>query len=387
MTSFRMENVPAAHLDLDAGSPLPSRYVAGIRPYDAVSSRDKIDSGCVRDVYKLDWNESTIPPSPMVLAAIGRFLSNTHHLNWYPELYSKRLTTALASYVGVPEGSLLVTNGSDDALDLVCRTYLDDGDEVVVPSPTYTHFLVYAGARGAQILRVYAEDPFHQNLDGILKSVGYRTKLIYLVSPNNPTGIRYSEEQVSRVLEAAPGAIVIVDEAYFEFCGVSVAVLTQRYPNLVVTRTFSKSFGIAGLRIGYAVACPEVIETLKRIFNPKSVNVLGQIAAEAALQDREYLDRYVASVTAAKELIREHLDARGVECRVTPANYVLIRVPDAKRFCALLEDEGVFIRDRSSIPQLQHYARMSVGTVEQTGEILRRVDRVLDRMPYVVRLP
>ena len=383
MTSIRIEDV-VEEVQAAGDGPTPSKYVAHIRPYEAASSRDKIGHGGA-DVFKLDWNESTIPPSPRVIEAIARFLGNTHHLNWYPELYSKRLVTKLSGYVGVDEASVLVTNGSDDALDLVCRTYLDEGDEVVVPSPTYTHFLVYAGARGAQILRVYGEDPFHQNLDGVLRSIGHRTKLVYLVSPNNPTGLLYSEEQVAQVLEAAPQAIVIVDEAYFEFCGQSVVGLTRRYRNLVVTRTFSKSFGIAGLRIGYAVADPQTIDALKRIFNPKSVNALGQVAAEAALDDREYLDNYVRSVTAAKELIREHLTARGVECRVTPGNYVLIRLSDPKRFCALLEDEGVFIRDRSSIAQMQHYARMSVGTIEQTSEILARVDRALARMPYVVR--
>lgn len=383
MTTIRIEDFTEA-VQPAADGPVPSRYVEHIRPYDAVSSRDKIpESG--EGVFKLDWNESTIPPSPRVIEAIAKFLGNTHHLNWYPELYSKRLVSKIAKYVGVDEQSVLVTNGSDDALDLICRTYLDAGDEVVVPSPTYTHFLVYAGARGANILRVYGEDPFHQNLDGILRSVGYATKVIYLVSPNNPTGLVYTQEQVARVLEAAPGAIVIVDEAYYEFCGQSVMELTRSYPNLVVTRTFSKSFGIAGLRIGYAVAAPSTIEALKRIFNPKSVNVLGQIAAEAALEDRDYLDSYVASVTAAKELIREHLAAKGIECRVTPGNYVLIRISDPKRLCALLEEEGVFIRDRSSIAQMQHYARMSVGTVEQTAEILTRLDRALSRMPYVVR--
>jgi histidinol-phosphate aminotransferase len=189
---------------------------------------------------------------------------------------------------------------------------------------------------------------------------------------------------VRRICEAAPHAIVIVDEAYYEFCGETVAPLTQELGNLVVTRTFSKSFGIAGLRIGYAISNPGVIETLKRIFNPKSVNALGQVAAAAALEDREYLDAYVASVTAGKALLGKYFAAKGLECHVTPANYILIRVPDARRFCALLEDEGVYIRDRSTIPQMQHFVRMSVGTVEQTREILDRLDRVLDRIPYVV---
>ena len=388
MTSIRIENLPPLgqpeRSERD-DRPTPSRYVAGIRPYEAVSSRDKIAARPDQVPYKLDWNESTIPPSPKVLTAITRFLSNTHHLNWYPELYSKRLLGSLSGYVGVPEECLLVTNGSDDALDLICRTYLEPGDEVIVPSPTYTHFLVYAGEHGGQILRVYAEDPFRQNIEGIIKSVGYGTKVIYLVSPNNPTGVMYEGDALRRILEAAPRAIVIVDEAYYEFCGRTVVPLIEEYPNLVVTRTFSKSFGIAGLRIGYAVAQPEVIDTLKRVFNPKSVNVLGQIAAEAALGDREYLDAYVSSVATAKEQLAAYFAAKGLECHVTPANYILVRVPDPKRFCALLEEEGVYIRDRSTIPQMQHYVRMSVGTVEQAREIEERLDRVLERMPYVIR--
>lgn len=364
--------------------PALSRYVTGIRPYDAVSSLDKIAAKPEQTPFKLDWNESTIPPSPTVIAAINRFLSNSHHLNWYPDLYSRRLLVALGEYVGISPDHLLVTNGSDDALELVCKTYLDPDDQVVVPSPTYTHFLVFAGARGAQILNVYAENPFVHNLDGILRAIHYTTKLVYLVNPNNPTGLMYSEEDVRTLLTAAPNALVIVDEAYYEFAGKSVAHLVQEYTNLVVTRTFSKSFGIAGLRIGYAIGAPELIEDLKRVFNPKSVNVLGQVAAEAALGDKDYLKAYVDEVTDAKVQMVNYFRRRGLQCRTTPANYVLLRIHDPRRFCALLEHEGVYIRDRSSMRQMQHYVRISVGTIAQTEEILNRIGRVLDKMPYAV---
>ena len=336
-------------------------------------------------VYKLDWNESTIPPSPSVLNALDDFLKN-QPLNWYPDLEARALRTKLSDYVGVPDNHILVTNGSDDALDLVCRTYLNSRDEVVVPMPTYTHFLVFAGARGAQVSHVYGDTPFDRNTAGVLSTIGYQTKLIYLVSPNNPTGVVYPQNEIEAILQAAPNAIVIVDEAYYEFSGKSAVPLIAKYPNLVVTRTFSKSFGIAGLRIGYVVAHPEVISSLKRLHNPKSVNMHGQVAAAAALDDLDYLRTYVRQVTESKKIWVDYFGEKGIRCYSGDANFVLLEVEDPNRFCELLADHGVYIRDRSSIPQLRHFVRMSVGTVEQTREVIERMNAVLVQLPHAVRL-
>jgi len=333
---------------------------------------------------KLDWNESTIPPSPLVLERIQAFLGNTHHLNWYPDLHAGKLNQALCEYTGMNSEQILVTAGSDAALDLICQTYIGPNDEVVVPAPTYTHFLVYAGARGAHILQVYGRDPFELDVDSIMQSLSKRTKVVYLVSPCNPTGVTYPAAVVARIAREVPQAVVIVDEAYFEFSESTVAPLVEKYSNVVLTRTFSKSFGIAGLRVGYMIAPESIISDVRRVHNPKSVNVLGQIAATAALDDLEYLYSYVASVNHSKERLSAWLKERGLEHQVTEANFIMVQVPNPGAFIALCEEEGVYIRDRSMQPQLDRYVRLNVGTDEQTTDLCGRLERVLERLPHLV---
>lgn len=361
--------------------PALSEAAKTLRPYRAVSSLERIDAHSQPEPLKLDWNESTIPPSPLVLDRIQAFLRNTHHLNWYPDQRAAELVERLTRYTGRRADEILVTSGSDAALDVLCQTFLDPGDEVVVPSPTYTHFLVYAGARGARIKQVYGEDPFQLDIESIMAAITRRTKIIYLVSPNNPTGVVWPASVVARIAREAPQAIVIVDEAYFEFCGQSAESLVDTYSNVVVTRTFSKSFGIAGLRVGYLLADESVVADVRRIFNPKSVNVLGQIAASAALDDLEYLYSYVDEVTRAKPILVDWLNDHGIEAVLTPANFIMARVPHTGAFSQFCEDEGVYIRDRSMQPQLERYVRISVGTVAQTRDLVQRLGRVLARLP------
>lgn len=357
-----------------------------LEPYKAVSSLEHIHQNPQVEPHKLDWNEATVPPSPRVIEAITAFLGNTHHLNWYPVLNSTNLIERLARFHGVSGERMLITNGSDDALNTICTTYLDAGDRVLVASPTYQHFLVFAQSRGADIVHHYAPDPFETDVDGLVADLlQLRPRILYLVNPNNPTGTLYTPAQVARLLEAAPQTLVIVDEAYSEFSGVSAIGLLHEYSNLVVTRTFSKAYGMAGLRIGYALARERVVADLRRVFNPKSVNVLAQVGAMAALDDQEWLRTYVARVDAAKALMAEWFAERGIECRITPANFVMVRFEQAPWVVRLLTEEGVYVRDRSHIPRLSGFVRYSVGTVEQMREVLARTGRVLDRLADPVR--
>ncbi|HEY0132999.1 MAG TPA: aminotransferase class I/II-fold pyridoxal phosphate-dependent enzyme, partial [Nannocystis sp.] len=188
-----------------------------------MSSLDRIWARPGIEHFKLDWNEASVPPSPRVYAAIVSFLSNSNHLNWYPELGSHSLAHSLADYTGVPAGQILVTNGSDDALELVCKAFIDAEDTVLVPQPTYTHFLVYVQSRGATVVDFFADDIFDADIDrleAVVRTGGF--KLVYLVSPNNPTGVVYTRAQVERLLIAAPATLFIVDEAYHEFYGETV---------------------------------------------------------------------------------------------------------------------------------------------------------------------
>jgi len=355
-----------------------ARTIAEVRPYQAVSSLEAIQNRPAQVPLKLDWNESTIPPSPKVIEAIHAFLEQAHHLNWYPVLNSTNLIEKLEKFHGVPGECLLITNGSDDALDTICTTYLDPGDVVLVPSPTYTHFLVFAQTRGAEIVPVYGAHPFEADLGGLLDAVKrHRPRLLYLVNPNNPTGVMYSPGEVATLLAASPETLVIVDEAYSEFAGSTCIELLHTYPNLVITRTFSKAYGIAGLRIGYAMAHAAVVEDLRRVFNPKSVNVLAQIGAMAALDDQSYLNAYLREVAESKVLVAEWFRARGLPCHITPANYFLVCFEQAPWVVKRLQEEGVYVRDRSGMNQLAGYVRFSVGTVEQTRDLLARIERVL----------
>lgn len=359
-------------------TPRIKAQLAELAPYDPVSSLDDIRAYEGDDEpLKLDWNESTIAPSPKVVERIQKFMANRHHLNWYPDLFSHRLLPDLAASTGRAEDQILVTNGSDDALDLICKTFLDPGDEVVVPRPTYMHFLVFAAAQGGKVVSVEGADPFAKNLGGLLAAVTPRTKIVYVVSPNNPTGQLFEADEIERLARRAPQAIVIVDEAYHEFCGVTAAGLVGRVPNVVVTRTFSKAYGLAGLRIGYALASAEIIRHFKKIHNPKGVNVIAQIAARTALADQEHLARFVADVTESKAMLCHELSALGFECHTTPANYINVRVPDPAGLCKALAGHNTYVRNRDSLPGMKGVVRITVGTPAQTRLLLERLSDAL----------
>lgn len=359
-------------------APAPVRFLDAVEAYEPTSSLEKIWSKPGQEPLKLDWNESTVPPSPKVYEAIVRFLSFSNHLNWYPELRSHSVCDAIGEYVRLPGDNVMVTNGSDDALELICKTYLGPRDNVLIPMPTYTHFFVYVKARGAEIVPFYASDPLDADPAALKRALrASKPRLAYLVSPNNPTGVTYDADLMEDLLSEFPETLFIVDEAYHEFYGRSVVGMVNEHPNLVVTRTFSKCFGIAGLRIGYLCAGEGVMAQLKKLYNPKSVNRLAQVAAVAALSDLDYYRAFAEEVRQAKQILKDEMGMRGIDIKLTPANFVLMKVPDPSRFCALLEEEGVYVRDRSNLPKLEGYVRISIPNVAQTRDLISRMDRVL----------
>ena len=375
-------SLSVAETEPRAPAPLEvARNVRSLEPYHAVSSLEHIQERPGQIPHKLDWNASTVPPSPKVHTAIAEHLASPHNLNWYPVLNSANLVERLAVHHRVAPERFLVTNGSDDALATLCNTYLDEGDSVLVASPTYQHFLVFARGRGAEIVDHYAADPFASDVEGLRRRLArLRPRLLYLVNPNNPTGVIYTPDEVATLLAASPETLVVVDEAYSEFSGISATCLLDTYSNLVITRTFSKAYGLAGLRVGYLMGHPTVVSDLRRLSNPKSVNALAQVGAIAALEDQEYLRWYLAEVDAAKRLMATWLSARKLHFRLTPANYLMVRFDQAPWVVHLLQEAGVYVRDRSHMTQLSGYVRFSVGTVEQTEEVLARLGLVLDQL-------
>lgn len=358
-----------------AARPAVAARVQSSKPYDPVSSLQAIKADRGTTHYKLDWNESTVAPSPRVFEALKHFLSPESLIHWYPDPGHAKLHLRIAEYVGCRTGQILVTNGSDDALALVCQTYLDRGDEVVAPYPTYAHFLQFAEHADASLRLVRKEDPFSVSLQDIEAAIGCRTKIVYLANPNNPTGTLLPPEEIVRLAGRHPRTLFLVDEAYHEFSGVSCAAMTRSAPNMAVTRSFSKCFGLAGLRIGFVVAGGEVIGNLRCVHNPKSVNKMAQAAAAAALEDIEYYRRYVSEVKSAAVMTQRFCEAHGLACRLAPANFVLIGLEDPVLVARRLRDVGVHVRDRSA--QIPGMIRLTLGTVAQMREVLSRLEGVL----------
>ncbi len=365
---------------------LVSNCVDSVQAYSPVCSRDKIkETGEFKEgnitPLKLDWNESTIPPSPAVKEAIQDALEKDMNLlNWYPELYSKKLASHLAIYSGRSVNEILVTNGSDDALELICKVFLDPGDHVLVPYPTYTHFVTYVQSRGAVLKKVETPDPFKPDITSIINNVTPETKLVYIVNPNNPTGVLISRKQIKTLCSIVKDAVILVDEAYFEFSEKTVADLIETYPNLIVTRTLSKAWALAGLRVGYLVTNHLTVKELSKVLNPKSVSTLAQVAASAALGDIEYMKRYVREVEASKIILLDYFRKKNITAYDSAANYIMVQHPKLELLLKEMENEYIFVRDRSSFKNLPGFFRITIGNNWQTEELVSRLERVLNRI-------
>lgn len=363
---------------------LVSSLIKNVVAYSPISSRDKIISkqiNCDLPPLKLDWNESTLPPSTAVVNSLVEALACEENLlNWYPELFSRNLRIKIGQYCGRKMEEVLVTNGSDDALDLICKVFLDPGDEVVIPYPTYTHFVTYVQSRGATLKKVEAADPFKPDIASIISNITPETKLIYVVNPNNPTGVLISKKQISTLCSVAGNSIVLVDEAYFEFAGETVVDLIDRHQNLIVTRTFSKAWALAGLRVGYLLTNLFLIDQLSRVINPKSVSALAQIAAAAALSDKGYMDNYVSEVRNSKMMLLNFFKSRNIIAYDSAANYIMVQYHKLPLLLEEMEKENIFVRDRSSFKNLPGFFRITLGDHIQTDDLITRIEKVLARI-------
>ncbi len=322
---------------------------------------------------RLDFNENTVGCSPRVLEALRACLSESG-LAVYPEYGEAK--RELASFFGVAEQELLFTNGTDEAIQVVVNTYVDDGDEVVLLRPAYAMYRFYAEVAGAAIREIdYRPDGLAFPLEELLSSAGTQTRAVLIANPNNPTGTAVDAAGVERILREAPNAAVLIDEAYFEFYGVTVLPLVARYPNLFVSRTFSKVYGLAGMRFGCVFSQAANIAYLHKAQSPYSVNSVAAIAARAAVRDRAYIDNYVAEVLAARDMLRAGLDRLGIPYYPTEANFVLMRIgPRAVEIRDRLRERGVLVRDRSY--EIAGCVRVTVGTREQVARFLSELEQI-----------
>lgn len=345
--------------------------------YSPTTSLEKIhrEGRSPAEVHKLDWNEGTIAPPPSVAAAMMEYIQSAEgsYLKWYPHLSGgEALRLELAAYCGVQDGNLLVTNGSDDALILLCRAFLGAGKTAVAPTPTYEHFCVNVAHTGADLVRVALDDPFQVDVDVVASAIERQhPAMVYLVSPNNPTGIEWPVESVRDLATRFPDVMFLVDEAYHEFGTPdpwtgeprSCARLAATLRNVVVTRTFSKAFCLASVRCGYVVAHPSTIDDLRAYYNPKSVNQFAQVAAVAALRELDsYYRPYIRRTREAREAFARDLHERGIAVRTGGAgNFVCLYLADGRtaELCRRLEDHSIYVRDLGA--RFHGHIRITIG--------------------------
>lgn len=340
-----------------------------LEPYK-VSNQKPLFMDRSSNPLKLDWNESTIGPSPKVIAKVTEFL-NSANLNWYPDVEATQLREKLAEYTDLPVEYISCFGGSDMALEYIARTYLEPNTAVLLSAPTYDNFRVYAQSSGATIVKATYSNPFHPNVKKLLESISSRTRLVYICNPNNPTGAMFSEKEIVRLLERAPQQMFVIDEAYYEFCGMTVAHLVKNYSNIMVIRSFSKAFGLAAMRIGYLISDPDNLEYIHRIKVGKNVNAIAQIAAISALDNLSYTENYINQIGQSKQVLSVQLRELGFEFHITPANFFLVRMNNPAEAIKFLERHFIFVRDRSTVPQLEGLVRITIGTPEQTDRLLK----------------
>ena len=310
-----------------------------------------------RDGLRLDFNENTIGCSPRVLERLRRM--GPEELARYPE--REPVEVVVAGVLGIAPAELLLTNGVDEAIHLLCETYLEPGDESLIVVPTYSMYRIYVMAAGAQVVSVPAGKDFAFPADELCHQVTPRTRLIAIANPNNPTGTVASPENLRRIAHSAPDAAVLVDEAYFEFYGESMLPARKEFPNLFVARTFSKVYGLAGLRMGVLVGDAEQMRAVRRVSSPYNVNAVALMCLPEALSDQAYIEQYVSEVRESRSRLEQALTTNGIQFWPSHANFVLARVGAAGAFVESMRRRGILLRDRSSDHGCEGCVRITLG--------------------------
>jgi len=300
-------------------------------------------------------------------------------LNRYPDPYQSGLRERVATMIDAPGDTVFIGAGSDEIIDLLFRVFCEPSvDNVVIPEPTYGMYRVAAGIHNVSVSSSLLNDDFQLDVADIVRQTNERTKMIFCCSPNNPTGNVFSKEDIFQLCTATD-ALIIVDEAYIEFAGSpSLAGYVAEHPNLVVMRTLSKSWGLAGIRIGYCIAHPTIIEYLNKVKAPYNVNSVSAALALKAFEESKERERIIHTIREERKRLVKRLKKLPPVQHIYPsdANFLLVRVNNAKKVYSGLINEGIVIRDRSNEPKLDNCVRITVGTPEQNDALIKAMEEI-----------
>jgi histidinol-phosphate aminotransferase len=349
-------------------------YVPG-RSKEEVARRYGLDC---EDVVKMASNENPFGPSPRAVNAVREW---AEEVSTYPDSGADILRRELAKHLRLAPDKIIVGNGSDEIIELALKAFLNPGEEVLIPFPTFSMYESFTRLYSGRVVRHPLSEEFDYDIDGMLARIGPRTKIVFLCSPNNPTGSVVTRKGLTRIL--GEDVLVLLDEAYAEFAEESMLPLVNEHENLLVLRTFSKAYGLAGLRVGYGVGDARVINYLFRVKPPFNVNIIAQHAAVEALGDTEHLEQTVArTIAGRKYLTRELSSLPGVRVYPSQGNFLLIELPgevSARELVGEMMREGVIVRSCEGFGMVDRYIRVSVGREEEN---LRFVEIFREKLPH-----
>ena len=322
---------------------------------------------------RLDLNESTTGCSPRVAAKFSRMDAKSIALYPAREPGEK----LVANFLGLRPEQVLLTNGADEGIDLLCRAFLEPDDEMVIVTPAFSMYEIFARATGAKVVRVPAADDFSFPVEAMLQAIGPRTRMVVITNPNNPTGALAQRADIMKLLQAAPEAAVLVDEAYFDFCGETVMDQIGEINNLFIARTFSKAYGLAGLRLGILAGAADHISAVRRLCSPFNVNAFAMECLAEALADRDFVAAYTAQVRTGREWLRTQMEWLGFHCWPSHANFLLVRFGEQREaILAELRTRGISLRNR---PDCAGCVRITIGTPDEMAYLVSELKLVLNK--------
>jgi histidinol-phosphate aminotransferase len=354
-------------------------YIFKIQPYIPGKPIDEVRRELgLKSVIKLASNENPYPPSPKVLAAMAKA---AFEINRYPDGGCFLLRRTLARKLNVDEDQLIFGNGSDEIITLAVKAFAAKGDEIIIAKPSFMIYEIASVLSGARLHQVALKD-FRYDLEGMKAKVNRRTKVIFIGNPDNPAGTYITRAQAEDFLRSVPkSTLVFFDEAYFEYVQAKdypdTLSLMKKYPNVITTRTFSKVYGLAGLRIGYGIASREIIDILNRLREPFNVNSMAQAAAVAVLSDEPYYRKIARDVNEQRQYFYRSLESMGVSFEKSFTNFILVHVKgDSRQAAGALLKKGVIIRDMT-VWGLKGYIRVSIGNASENKRFIKTLGEIL----------
>lgn len=341
-----------------------------IEPVDVLGLRSGIKP---EQIIKLDGNENPYGCS----LAVPRALACYPHFCIYPDPWQREVRESLAKYTGTSSDNIVAGSGSDELIDLVLRLFLKEGEAVINCSPTFGMYPFNTELCGGVVVDIPRKEDFSLDIELIKEAIDKKTKLIFLASPNNPTGNLVPESQIKELLEK--DIVVVVDEAYYEFCGTTVAPLIWEYENLIVLRTFSKWAGLAGLRAGYGIMNQQVAQLILKIKPPYNLNAAAQVGILVTMENRKEVELGVEKINEERRRLFGLLsNLTYLKPYPSCANFILCQLTggNAREVNAKLQEKGIFLR-YFDMPRLQNYLRISVGTPDQDDRVIAALAEIM----------